>query len=190
MTRALLLLDVDGPLNPWAQPGHKRDRLPLPYKTLRLRPSGWEREPKPLRVWLSERHGPMLCRFAVEHDLSLAWATTWEHDANRLIAPQIGLPELPVIEFGHAPQNITGWKYPGVLEHAAGRPLVWFDDDFRASHFLRAQQDFLAARGDAPTLLHHVDPRLGLTELDLDQVGRWLDDKLPTSAGEIRTGGM
>jgi len=29
----------------------------------------------------------------------LIWATTWEHDANKHIAPRLGLPPLPVVEF-------------------------------------------------------------------------------------------
>jgi hypothetical protein len=173
--RPLLLLDVDGPLNPYAEKGHKRDHLPLPYKTLRLRPSGWERAEQPLRVWVSERHGPMLCRFAVEHDVRLVWATTWMHDANTMIGPQIGLPTLPVIDFGKHPGTVEGWKYPAVLDFADGRPLAWFDDDFRATAYQQAKEAFLRRRGEAPTLLHYVDPRKGIVAEDLEAVGAWLD---------------
>lgn len=172
--RPLVALDVDGPLNPYAQKPHRRDELPLPYKTLRLRPCGWERAPKPLRVWLSERHGPMLCRFAVEHGADLVWATTWEHDANRMIGPAVGLPELPVVEFGGHPGTVKGWKYPAVAAYADGRPLVWFDDDFQAVDHAQAKDRFLTVRRGVPTLLHHIDPRLGITQDDLDEAGRWL----------------
>jgi hypothetical protein len=172
MNRGLLLLDVDGPLNP---DGVKKNQRPHGYETHRLRPAGWEHEKHPLRVWLCPEHGPMLRRFAEQQDLEMVWATTWEHDANRMISPRIGLPELPVIEFGHAPQNLPGWKYTAVLEYAQERPLAWLDDAFRVKWHLRAQQEFLAARRvlNAPTLLHHVDPRIGLNQLDLNAVLRW-----------------
>ena len=174
MTRPLLLLDVDGPLNPYARKGHERNKLPLPYKTLRLRPAGWELARKPLRVWVSEAHGPMLLDFAAEHDVELAWATTWMHDANTMIGPEIGLPLLPVVDFGTHPGAVRGWKYPAVLAFAQGRPVAWLDDDFRVAAHRRAQDEFLASRAPAATLLHHVDPRVGVTAADLDAVAAWL----------------
>lgn len=76
--RPLLLLDVDGPLNPWAA---KPCRRPDGYTTHRLRPSGWEHAKKPLRVWLSPAHGPMLLDFSAGNNVELAWATTWQDDA-------------------------------------------------------------------------------------------------------------
>ena len=93
----ILFLDVDGPLNPFAA---KPTRRPSGYVTHRLMPAGWTgttrgRRPKPLRVWLNPDHGPALTGLPVE----LVWATTWEHEANRLIGPRIGLPSLPVVEW-------------------------------------------------------------------------------------------
>lgn len=163
--RPLLLLDVDGPLNPYAA---KPTRRPEGYGTYRLRPSGWI-EHKALRVWLNEAHGPMLLQFAAEHDVELAWATTWEHDANTMIGPRIGLPELPVIEWSFSGVH---WKFDGVLAFAAGRPLAWLDDDF--ARFDTEQAWFLRERGDAPTLLHHVAPNVGLMGEDLDAVAKWI----------------
>lgn len=167
MTRPLILLDVDGPLNPYEA---KPTQRPGGYTTHRLTPTGWRG--KPLRVWLAPEHGPLLLAFAERHDAELVWATTWESDANTMIGPVIGLPELPVIRFGGAPWQRKNWKFDGVAEYAGDRPLVWFDDDFGIYH--AEAQVFLARRGDRPTLLHHVSPRVGLTTLDLDQAGAWL----------------
>lgn len=180
MSKGLLLLDVDGPLNPYEEKGHNRDRLPLEYKTLRLRPRGFEWAKNPLRVWVSEAHGPMLLAFAAEYDLELAWATTWVDEANTMIGPEIGLPELPFVPFAGHPSDNPGWKYPEVLEFAAGRPLVWCDDEFKIARGgrIHAQSKFLQDRGSAPTLLHHVSPRLGITQFDLDSVGRWLKENV------------
>jgi hypothetical protein len=171
--RPLVLLDVDGPLNPYDA---KPSRRPHGYTTHRLRPKGFEHARKPLRVWLHPDHGALLRAFAERHGAELVWATTWEHDANTMIGPVIGLPELPVIEFG---DHISAqeWKYPAVAKYAGGRPFVWFDDDFEAAgpdrqHALR---QFEIARKTTPTLLHHVDPKIGLTEADLAAAGAWFD---------------
>jgi hypothetical protein len=166
VSQPLLLLDVDGPLNPYAAKPHRR---PEGYATHRLRPAGWERAKNPLRVWLNPAHGPMLTSFAEEHAVELAWATTWERDANPMIGQLIGLPELPVIEWGFRAHH---WKFDGVLEFADGRPLAWLDDDF--ARFRQERAWFEARRGDVPTLLHHVDPAVGLRPEDLDAVAAWL----------------
>lgn len=154
--RPLLLVDVDGPLNPFAA---KPTRRPEGYTTHRLHQ---------YRVWLNPDHGPMLLGFAERHRMELAWCTTWEHDANTMIGPRIGLPELPVVEFGF---TATRWKFGAVLDFAGDRPVAWLDDDF--AEFPEFRDEFLAARGDRPTLLHHVSPRIGLTQADLDAVAQW-----------------
>lgn len=65
-----------------------------------------------LRVWLDPRHGAELLRL----DYDLCWATTWMADANRWIAPVVGLPELPFVDFLHHVNPRIGLR----------------DDDFRA----------------------------------------------------------
>jgi hypothetical protein len=87
----LLFLDVDGPLNPYAA---KPERRPQGHVTLRV-PGGGRR---PLRLWLAPAHGPALLGLGYE----LCWATSWMADANRWIAPVLGLPELPFVDFGEA----------------------------------------------------------------------------------------
>jgi hypothetical protein len=60
MSRPLLFLDVDGPLNPYAaQP----ERRPEGYTTIRatVRPG------RPLRVWLNPSHGPALLSLDYDH---------------------------------------------------------------------------------------------------------------------------
>jgi len=155
--RPLLLLDVDGPLNPF------RATKPEGYTMHKLPTAG-----SSFNVWLNHGHGAMLLAFAERHSFKLVWCTTWEHDANKHIGPHIGLPELPVIEFGF---TATEWKFNAVLDYAAGRPLAWLDDDFEL--FDAEQQWFEQQRGDAPTLLHLVSPKVGITTEDLDAVAAW-----------------
>lgn len=158
----LLLIDVDGPLNPYAA---KPTRRPEGYDTHRLAPGG-----QTYRVWLNPEHGPMLLAFAEETGVELAWCTTWEHDANKMIAPLIGLPELPVVEFGW---RATEWKFSGVYPYAGTRPVAWLDDDFDS--FPREREWFLHKRQGTKTLLHHVSPSVGLKQADLDVVREWLE---------------
>lgn len=168
--RPLLLIDVDGPLNPYRASRRKVDDhdMPVPYGVHRL--NGF-------RVYLSPEHGRMLLEVAHTTGAELAWATTWMHDANTMIAPLIGLPELSVVDFGWQ-RKLGGfvptahWKFDGVLAHAVGRPLAWLDDDFGS--FKAERSWFEAQRGRTPTLLHHVDPAVGITADDLSCVASWL----------------
>ncbi|RSM76755.1 hypothetical protein DMH04_36140 [Kibdelosporangium aridum] len=157
MSRGLLLLDVDGPLNPFAAKPHRR---PPGYETFRKQ----TRMRRSLRVWLNPRHGLLLRALAEETGLTLVWATSWQHEANDYIGPVIGLPPLPVIEFTVR----RDWKWPAVTEYAAGRPLAWFDDQFD-----RGRQNFETERGDTPTLLCHVDPASGLRDRHFEAVRAW-----------------
>ncbi|TVZ99134.1 hypothetical protein FB157_101148 [Streptomyces sp. BK340] len=86
-------------------------------------------------------------------------------EANRWIAPVVGLPELPYVDFGadlfaERPDGVH-WKTAAIVAYAAGRPFVWVDDE-------QSPEDtaYTAAHHPGPALLHHVDPRLGLREED------------------------
>ncbi|KOX17915.1 hypothetical protein ADK67_37630 [Saccharothrix sp. NRRL B-16348] len=181
-TRGLLLLDVDGPLNPYAANPHRR---PEGYRTFRhTRRGTWHtgrdaRRYKGLRVWLNPDHGGLLRALADDTGLELVWATTWMHLANTLVAPAIGLPELPVIEFpetdfdrddGWLPDG--NWKWRAVAAFAGGRPLAWLDDEHdQGHHEVRAWFD--REREGVPTNLCHVDPRRGLRTEHLDDIRSW-----------------
>ncbi|MEU6401945.1 hypothetical protein [Streptomyces sp. NPDC046985] len=161
MSRPLLFLDVDGPLNPWAA---RPERRPEGYTTIRV-----ALEPgRPLRVWLNPSHGPALLDLGCE----LCWATTWMDAANRWIGPVVGLPELPYVDFGAGlfasrPDGVH-WKTEAIVEYAAGRPFAWVDDEQSP-----ADTAYVGAAHPAPALLHHVDPRLGLRETDFATLARF-----------------
>lgn len=162
MDKPLLLIDVDGPLNPYAAKAQRRP------ETHRMRPTGWNGG-RPLRVWLNPGHGEELLTLAEAYEL--VWATTWKGEANEWIGPQLGLPELPYIDWpkmhGWAPGG-TFWKTQYVLEYAAGRPFAWIDDDITAYDRARVEREYLAA-----ALLLHVDPRIGLIRPDFDVLADW-----------------
>ncbi|MEU4116915.1 hypothetical protein AB0F71_20765 [Kitasatospora sp. NPDC028055] len=174
MTRQpLLLLDVDGPLNPYAAP---RLRRPDGYRTHELMPTWWaERQTrraadgvaKPLRVWLNPAHGPELLSLPYE----LAWATTWMDEANALIGPRLGLPELPYVRwtelFGEDPDGLH-WKTRDVVAWAAGRPFVWVDDELGPQ-----DAEWIAAHHPGPALTLHVNPRVGMLADDFAALRDW-----------------
>lgn len=164
MNNNLILIDVDGPLNPYAA---KPTRRPIGYTTHRLAPLGINPK-KPLRVWLNPQHGAMLLALAEETNSDLVWATTWEHDANKMIGPVIGLPELPVVEFGFKAHQ---WKYNAALDYCAGRKFVWLDDDF--DKYKKERRWFESQRKE-PCLLQWIDPQVGLTEKDLATTKEWM----------------
>jgi hypothetical protein len=173
MPKPLLLLDVDGPLNPFAA---KPTQRPDGYETHRLSPAGWTA--KPLRVWLNPKHGPML--LAIADMVDLVWATTWRDDANRIIAPLIGLPELPVIQVkqpGFGPPLAQIWKRDAVEEYADGRAFAWFDDDFVQPGDI----EWAEKRTEAglPTLLVPINPTVGIVQADVDRVADWAREASP-----------
>lgn len=161
------MLDVDGPLNPnmarptKRPPGYQTYRYV--HRTDQLVGGPEARKTKGVRVWLNPAHGPQLLALAAETGLTMVWATTWEHQANRLVAPAIGLPRLPVILFNEPMPN---WKWDAVATYADGQPIAWFDDN----HHKAGRAEFEAHRAGLPTLLCHVDPTTGLLPTHFDQV--------------------
>lgn len=169
----ILFLDVDGPLNPFAA---KPTRRPAGYLTYRMRPANWTEttfygRPRSLRVWLNPEHGPALAALPVQ----LVWATTWEHEANRLIGPQIGLSTLPVVEWPEEVRagNEAGadglfWKTRHLVDYAAGRPFAWVDDQITSIDWR-----WCAEKYPASSLLQPIDPRCGLRQKDFATIARW-----------------
>ncbi|MFF3912761.1 hypothetical protein ACFYZB_04620 [Streptomyces sp. NPDC001852] len=164
MSRPLLFLDVDGPLNPYAV---RPERRPEGYTTIRV-PVGFRR---PLRVWLNPDHGPALLRLGYD----LCWATSWMAEANVWIAPVVGLPsDLPYVDFGtglfaERPDGVH-WKTEAIVAYAAGRPFAWVDDEQSA-----ADTRYVRARHPGAALLHHVNPRLGLRRSDFSALREFAD---------------
>ncbi|KOU59349.1 hypothetical protein ADK57_33900 [Streptomyces sp. MMG1533] len=170
--RPLLLLDVDGPLNPYGA----RFLRHRGFVTRRLHPTAWAARQRPgsrrlrrgLRVRLHPGHGARLLTLPYDP----AWATTWMHQANEMIAPVIGLPDdLPVIEwpelFARDPEGLY-WKTRHVVAWAAGRPFAWVDD-----MITELDVRHVDAHHDGAALLLTVNPRTGLREREFAELERW-----------------
>ncbi|MGH3301050.1 MAG: hypothetical protein ACRDOK_05045 [Streptosporangiaceae bacterium] len=140
--RPVLLVDVDGVLNPWLA-----ERCPAGYHQYDFFPGE--------RVLLSPGHGELLTSLTPAYEL--VWATAWEHRANLLISPVLALPELPVIEFPLDGRDLFFRKLPAVIDAVGERPCAWIDDEHQPDHYAWAKQRAV------PTLLMDIDPAVGLT---------------------------
>ncbi|MEV8509996.1 hypothetical protein AB0368_34935 [Actinoplanes sp. NPDC051475] len=145
----VLLLDLDGVLNPFAAV-----TCPDGYEERVL----FEGE-EPVRF--CPRHGGWIRELAAVGDLSRA--TGWGANANELYLPLLGVEPLPFIRFPPIPFE-PELKVPAIDAMAGDRPAVWIDDNHTA-----AGRRWAAAR-TAPTLLVPIHPAKGWTRADVDQV--------------------
>lgn len=106
----------------------------------------------------------------------LVWATTWMAEANECVAPRIGLPPLAVVNWPEPSdaeeqdeRDGLHWKTRALVAWAKGRSFVWVDDEITDRDRVWASGHH---RGQA--LLHHVDPRQGLTDADYAAISEWL----------------
>lgn len=166
--RPLLLLDIDGPLNPFRAAWFK-GRVPAQgYDFHDLTPEGGVT----YRVARNQDHGRQICVLA-ELGFEPVWASTWLEDANGLVSPLLGLPtDLAVVPLAR-PRIARGkrcWKAPQIAEWVGDRPFAWFDDEIN-----RATRDWLANAGLAKNLAHRVEPHIGLTDDDFGDLRAFVE---------------
>lgn len=160
--RPLIFLDVDGPLIPFGG-GKDGGGYPLFHRV---------EGGNPLLARIDPALGPRLAALPGE----LVWATTWIDDANDIVAPLLGLPRLPVVDWPAAVDSRAGlhWKTRQLCAWAAGRPFAWIDDEVTDT-----DREWVADHHGGVALLHRVDARTGLTGADFDAVADWLGSLLP-----------
>jgi hypothetical protein len=166
----LLFLDVDGTLLPFGAAG------PYPLYEPAFPPTGpvtghslpGAVTGHPLLARVDPALGARLTSLGCE----LVWATTWGVDANTVLAPWLGLPRLPLVDWPDSDDEERSglhWKTRSLVSWAAGRPFVWVDDEIPDT-----DRAWVAARHPERALLHRVDHQVGLTEGDFAVLEEWL----------------
>lgn len=158
METPLVLLDVDGVLNPLHRsPGYQR---------YRATPDGAF-----YRVLLNPEHGPLLTGLSEATGAEIVWASYWSGAANDWIGPRIGLPPLRFVPIPprDPAYSYGGWKARHVADWIGRHPFVWLEDEPDVA-------DTLAARPElGPHHIVPVDPWTGLTAEHVEQARRWLE---------------
>jgi hypothetical protein len=173
--RPLLFLDIDGTILPVG--GVQRP------STLDEWYARWQNASNPHLAAIVAEHGPRLLAMPCE----LMWATAWMADANEIVGPLLGLPELPVVDselpvfddpvpLEHDAAAELNWKTRALVEVAAGRPFIWVDDEITD-----VDRAWVTAHHSGPALLHRVDREFGVVDADLTSVEEWLQATYDTS---------
>jgi hypothetical protein len=162
-TTPLLLMDVDGVLNPYPD-------CPEGYEEFEFFPE----DEVPVR--LAAVHGGWLRELASL--FTMVWATAWGQDANRLLSPHFGLPELPVIVLPTGRFEGVPEKLPAIDVFAGDRAMAWVDD------IITEQALDWASQRAGRTLLVEVDPAVGLTREIVDRLVAWALEDASSSRQE------
>jgi hypothetical protein len=93
-------------------------------------------------------------------------------DANECIAPRLGLPQLPVLDWPDPSDDDESgalhWKTRPLLAWAAGRPFAWVDDEITD-----ADRAWAATHHPGLSLLRRIDPSFGLQPNDFTTLSAW-----------------
>lgn len=151
MGRPVLFLDVDGVLNPFGP------HCPAGFTEHDLFPGE-----EPVRV--NPAHGTWITELLATFDI--IWATFWNEDANRLLAPLLRIDPLPVLAMPPAPSQLSA-KVPLIASRAGKRPAAWIDDAHppEARAWSQSRQ--------VPTRLITTEPAVGLTRAHVRQALGW-----------------
>lgn len=155
-SRPLLLVDIDGVLNVYGVDG-----CPAGYAEYDLFPEDEE----PTR--LAAIHGDWLRELGSVFDL--VWASGWGFQANELVAPILGLNEMPHVPMPEIPFPPRE-KLPSIDAYVGDRPAAWVDDVV-----VPEARTWAAARA-APTKLVETNHTIGLQRHHVDELLAWAID--------------
>lgn len=187
----LVALDIDGVLNPLRDTddgvsggGYISHEVTLEAGSTYLPYlHGHGVESVSAQVLVSAEHGRWV-RSLLAQGVEVAWATTWEHYANDVFGPLLGLPELPLaicyrqdVDGGHHHPRMYGlgaveWKAEALWNKYPDRPLVWIDD--YASELVRFDMRGERIERGSPSLAIACDRKIGLTRTQMNEVNGWL----------------
>lgn len=153
--KPLLLLDVDGVCLPFGG-GYPSSAWMTRYENDDL-----NRIPEAIMVHVNE----LLSHFDVH------WCTGWEHDANHILAPLNGLPQLPVVPLRGLNPYLAHWKLAAIIEYVGDRPFCFLDDDIGKEAIEWADE----RSKTIPTLFIPVKCGDGINEEIIEQALQWAE---------------
>jgi hypothetical protein len=149
--KPLLLLDVDGVLNPFPD-------TPDGYSEYRFFPE----DDEPVR--LCADHADWLRELMA--DFEIVWASAWGEAANELICPAFGLPSFRVVALPSSPFEPRE-KVPAVAAFVGERPAAWVDD------VVTDEARAWARERQARTLIVEASSASGLTREIVERLKAW-----------------
>jgi hypothetical protein len=149
--KPLLLLDVDGVLNPFPD-------TPDGYSEYRFFPD----DDEPVR--LCPDHADWLRELLA--DFEIVWASAWGEAANELICPAFGLQSFRVVALPPVPFEPRE-KVPAVAAFVGERPAAWVDD------VVTDEARAWARERRARTLIVEVSSASGLTREIVERLKAW-----------------
>ena len=160
MSIPIWFLDVDGVVNALARPA------PIGYQitTANTMGRGW-------RIAYSREVIDFINRVNREGLAEVRWLTTWEQDAHRELAPDVGLDAFPAYDIPDDDSPSGWWKADVVARldrRREARPFIWTDDDLETEDV-----DFLRAQTERSALPIATDPAAGLSNDDLARIARF-----------------
>jgi hypothetical protein len=156
--RPLLFVDVDGVISIF---GFAPD----------ARPPGRAHPIRGVDHYIGEATGGHLKRLAERFEL--VWATGWEDDADRHLPDLLGLARgrMHTLTFGDlVAGGPAHWKIEPIERYAGDRPTAWIDDNLDERCVAWAEER------EAPTLLIHTDPAVGVADEHVDELLGWADE--------------
>lgn len=149
--KPLLLLDVDGVLNPFPL-------TPEGFSEYKL----FAEDEEPVR--LSPCHAEWLRELSATFEI--VWASGWGEAANELICPIFDLPPFRVVPLPPVPFEPRD-KVPAVAAFTGDRTAAWVED------IVTDEARAWASERAAPTLIVEVSPASGLTRDIVEELQSW-----------------
>lgn len=178
MDKPVLLIDVDGVLNPYSMKHNKISKLGFTKQIVTVPADEFHPELN-LTVVLNKNLAKELLSLDEYYDL--VWCTTWNHHANDILAKLLDFPKLPVLELspptGYNSYDELFWKTSQVHDAFSkglykGRRFAWLDDDLSR----KDRVFFNHTYGDDFHKLMIIFPGLGFTLNDKSTLVEWARD--------------